>query len=93
MKSKNLLALLVLVFVAALNVKAEETYWSGYQPPVPEAFPKAYKDYQILPGTISPNGKLAVIYPKLSRLNPEALNGPGLYLAQFPSLRLLFIVS
>jgi hypothetical protein len=83
MKTKVLFVFLVSALLVATRVKADESYRSGYEPPVPEAFPQAYKDYQILPGTISPDGKLALIYPKRSVLGtPDKLDGAGLYLAQ-----------
>jgi len=43
-------------------------YDYDFEPPPPVPFPPAYQDYQILPGTISPNNRCAFIYPKRTRL-------------------------
>ena len=45
-----------------------DLYSSNHEPSPPEPFPAAYKDYQILPGTISPDLQYALIYPKRTRL-------------------------
>lgn len=57
----------VLVLVAN-SAGANQTYESGLEPKPPIPFPAAYKDYQILPGTVSPDQRCAFIYPKRSRL-------------------------
>jgi hypothetical protein len=57
----------------------KQTYDSGFEPKPPIPFPAAYKDYQILPGTISPDQRYAFIYPKRSRL--YELPKYGLFLA------------
>ncbi len=69
---------LSLLFVGS-SIAAEQTYGSGYEPKPPVPFPPAYKDYQILPNTISPNRRYAFIYPKRSRL--YELQSYGLFLA------------
>jgi hypothetical protein len=81
MKNSVFFLSLTLAFVASCKLAAsDDSYRSGYEPPLPEPFPAAYKDYQILPGTVSPNGKLTLIYPKRSVLRD--LDDSGLYLAQ-----------
>src|SRR3954451_17853794 len=57
---------LFLAFVR--GVAAEQTYGSGYEPEPPVPFPPEYKDYQILPETVSPDQRYAFIYPKRSLL-------------------------
>jgi len=54
--------------LASSSLGVEQTYGSGYEPKSPVPFPAEFKDYQILPGTISPDQKFAFIYPKRSRL-------------------------
>jgi hypothetical protein len=65
---KSLVALLCLG-AAAIATAAEQSYDSGYEPQPPTPFPTEFKDYQILPNTISPNQRVAFIYPKSSRLD------------------------
>jgi hypothetical protein len=62
-----------LVFCVVLSLvtrgfAAEQTYDSGFEPRPPVPFPAAYQDYQLLPGTISPDRRHAFIYPKRSLL-------------------------
>ena len=64
---------------AAYGDTQSELYSSNHEPPPPAPFPAVYKDYQILPGTISPNQHYALIYPKRSRL--YELRHYGLFLA------------
>lgn len=74
--------LLVLSFVLSLvasSFAAEKTYDSGFEPKPRVPFPAAYKDYQILPGTVSPDQRYAFIYPKRSRL--DEVRKCGLFLA------------
>jgi hypothetical protein len=65
---KSLVVLSLWLLLAGSGVAAEQTYGSGYEPKPAVPFPAQFKDYQILPDTISPDQKLAFIYPKRSRL-------------------------
>jgi hypothetical protein len=65
---KPLVVLSLSLLLARSSIAAEQTYGSGYEPKPPVPFPAEFKDYQILPDTISPDEKLAFIYPKRSRL-------------------------
>lgn len=47
----------------------DDSYDDGVIPRAPVPFPKKYEDYQILPGSISPDKKLAFIYPKRNALS------------------------
>jgi hypothetical protein len=69
------------------SVAAEETYGSGYEPKPPVPFPSTYKDYQILPGTISPDQRHAFVYPKRSVLFD--IRNPRLFLAALDPFRIL----
>jgi hypothetical protein len=76
---KSLLAFSVVLSLVASSFAAKQTYDSGFEPEPPIPFPVAYKDYQILPGTLSPDQRYAFIYPKRSRLYELAKY--GLFLA------------
>ncbi len=65
---KPLVLLSLLLPLLSHAVAAEQTYGSGYEPKPPIPFPSAYKDYQILPETFSPDKQFAFIYPKRSLL-------------------------
>ena len=65
---KSLVVLSVFLLLVGSGVADKQTYGSGYEPKPPIPFPAQFKDYQILPDTISPDQKLAFIYPKRSRL-------------------------
>jgi hypothetical protein len=65
---KPLVVLSSCLLLAGSSIAQEQTYGSGYEPKPPVPFPAELKDYQILPGTISPDQKFAFIYPKRSRL-------------------------
>lgn len=70
-RSVRPMKLLVVLSVFSLLVgssSAEQAYGSGYEPKPPVPFPTEFRDYQILPDTISPDQKFAFIYPKRSRL-------------------------
>ena len=62
------LVLFSVFLLIAGTSRASETYGSGYEPPPPVPFPTAFRDYQILPRSMSPDQKYAFIYPKRSRL-------------------------
>ena len=75
-------------FVAAYGGGTQsDLYGSNHEPSPPTPFPTAYKDYQILPGTVSPNQQYALIYPKRSRL--YQLHHYGLFLAALRPFRVL----
>src|SRR5438552_109604 len=65
---KPLVVLSLSLLLIDTSIAAEQTYGSGYEPKPPVPFPAEFKDYQILPDTISPDQKFAFIYPKRSRL-------------------------
>ena len=77
------------LFVALLvrSVTADQTYGSGYEPKPPVPFTSAYKNYQILPGTISPDQSYAFLYPKRSVLFD--IHNPRLFLAALDPFRIL----
>ncbi|PYL52736.1 MAG: hypothetical protein DMF29_10385 [Verrucomicrobia bacterium] len=77
----------ILLFLLIRSTFAEETYDSGFEPIPPNPFPAAFKDYQILPGTVSPDRQYGLIYPKRSRL--YELASYGLYLAQLKPFRVV----
>src|SRR4051812_41463150 len=82
------LAVLLLVFLAVSNtVTDEQTYDSGYEPKPSTSFPSEYKDYQILPGTISPDRRYAFLYPKRSVL--FEIRKPRLFLVALDPFRIL----
>jgi hypothetical protein len=62
-------------------------YSDGEEPVLPQPLPAAYRDYQILPGTFSPNRDYALLYPKRSRI--YNLNKFGLYLVTVRPFRVL----
>ncbi len=62
-------------------------YSDGEEPVLPQPLPDAYCDYQILPGTFSPNGDYALLYPKRSRI--YSLDDFGLYLVTVHPFRVL----
>jgi hypothetical protein len=64
-----------------------ELYSSNHEPLLPAPLPAAYKDYQVLPGTISPDQQYGLIYPKRSRL--YELRHYGLFLAALKPFRVL----
>ena len=65
---KSLVVLTASLLLVGSSIAAEQTYGSGYEPTPPVPFPAEFKDYQILPDTISPDQKFAFIYPKRSHL-------------------------
>ena len=77
---------LTCAFVAYGDTQSE-LYSSNHEPSPPAPFPAAYKDYQILPGTISPDQQYALIYPKRSRL--YKLRRSGLFLVALQPFRIL----
>lgn len=84
------LAWLVLVFRVQLHAE-DKSYDEGFEPKPPCPFPSAYADYQILPGSISPNGQYALIYPKRSVLYET--KRPRLILISLCPFRLLLDVA
>jgi hypothetical protein len=69
----------------------KQTYDSGFEPKPPVPFSAAYKDYQILPGTISPDQRYAFVYPKRSRL--YEIPKYGLFLAALEPFAVLSQIS
>jgi hypothetical protein len=84
---KLLLAITLLLVRVTNSVAADQTYDGGFEPKPPSPFPSAYRDYQILPNTISSDHRCAFIYPKRSRL--YQLSGYGLYLADLEPFHIL----
>jgi len=74
-------------WVPASGQTQSELYSSNFEPTPPESFPATYADYQILPGTISPDQQFAAIYPKRSRL--YALDHYGLFLVALKPFRVM----
>jgi len=71
-----------------------DTYDEGFEPKPPVPFPTEYKNYQILPGSFSPDNKYGLIYPKRSLLFEEARDGSlsltgDLYLAALNPFQIL----
>lgn len=64
-----------------------ELYGDNFQPRAPAPFPAAFKNYQILPGSISPDHRYGLLYPK--RTLVYSLPDTGLYLAQLKPFRIL----
>lgn len=58
-----------------------ERYTSGEEPTLPEPIPATYRDYQVLPGSLSPDQHYALLYPK--RLLIYSLSTYGLFLVTF----------
>jgi hypothetical protein len=77
----------IFLFMIVNGLAAEKTYDDGFEPKPPSSFPSAYKNYQILPGTFSPDGKFALIYPKRSIL--YELDQPHLFAAQLKPFRVV----
>ena len=84
---KSLVVLSLWLFLTGSGVAAEQTYGSGYEPKPPVPFPAEFKDYQILPDTISPDQKHAFVYPKRSVLFD--IREPTLFLAALNPFRIL----
>jgi hypothetical protein len=84
---KSLLLSSAFMATALSGYAVEQTYDGGFEPTPPSPFPVAYKDYQILPNTMSPDRRFAFIYPKRSRL--YELSEYGLYLAALNPFRIL----
>ena len=64
-----------------------DAYSSSQEMKPPEPFPAIYQNYQILPGTVSPNQQYALIYPKRSLL--YQLDDYGLFLVALKPFRVL----
>ena len=89
---KTLVLSLVLVGYEVVQVNADpnEDYSNGVIPTPPCPFPEQFKDYQILPSSISPDGQYALIYPKRSVL--YQLKEYSLYLVSLNPFRILTII-
>lgn len=88
---KSLVVLSVFLLSLGNSVAEEETYSSGYEPKPPVPFPAELKDFQILPGTISPDQTFGFIYPKRSRL--YVLERYDLFVAALKPFRTLSKIS
>ena len=77
-----LIAALTLALPSTLFLRAEEgdTYDEGYEPNPPAPFPVEFKNFQILPESISPDAVCGLIYPKHSVLFD--MKATPLYLVQ-----------
>jgi hypothetical protein len=62
------IAAFALCFVANVTLCTAQSYDEGFEPTPPAPFPAAYNEYQILPGSVSPSGQYALIYPRRSVL-------------------------
>ncbi len=65
-------------------------YDDGVVPQPPTPFPTAFKDYQILPDSTSPDGKYALIYPRRDVL--FSLKDYALYLVTLNPFQILVII-
>jgi hypothetical protein len=80
-----------LVMVGSRAIADPNTdYSNGVIPTPPCPFPEQFKDYQILPSSISPDGQYALIYPKRSVL--YELKEYSLYLVSLNPFRILTII-
>jgi hypothetical protein len=83
--------LVSLVMVGSRAIADPNTdYSNGVIPTPPSPFPEQFKDYQILPSSISPDGQYALIYPKRSVLYD--LKEWTLYLVTLNPFRILTII-
>jgi len=83
--------LVSLVLVGSRAIADPNTdYSNGVIPTPPCPFPEQFKDYQILPSSISPDGQYALIYPKRSVL--YELKEYSLYLVSLNPFRILTII-
>lgn len=78
--NKTASIILALLIPCASAWADDRSYDSGFEPKPPTPFPAAYKDYQILPDSFSPDKRYALIYPKRSLL--FGLPKYGLFLAE-----------
>jgi hypothetical protein len=85
MKPLTIISISIALFMR--GAAAGQTYGDGYEPKPPEVFPREYKDYQILPETVSPDHTYAFIYPKRSVLYD--LPKYGLFLAALSPFHIL----
>jgi hypothetical protein len=86
---KILVLILVMVGSGLIRAIADPNtdYSNGVIPAPPCPFPKQFKDYQILPSSISPDKQYALIYPKRSVL--YQLKEYSLYLVSLNPFRIL----
>jgi hypothetical protein len=83
--------LVSLVMVVSRAIADPNTdYSNGVIPTLPCSFPEQFKDYQILPASISPDKQYALIYPKRSVLYD--LKEYSLYLVALNPFRILTII-
>jgi hypothetical protein len=83
--------LVSLVMVGGRAIADPNTdYSNGVIPTPPCPFPEQFKDYQILPSSISPDGQYALIYPKRSVLYD--LKEYSLYLVSLNPFRILTLI-
>ena len=82
------IASFALCFLAGLTLCAAQSYDDGFEPKPPVPFPSAYNEYQILPGSVSPSGQCATIYPRRSVLFSMS-EEPRLLLVRLAPFRVL----
>ncbi|HEY2711359.1 MAG TPA: hypothetical protein VGI60_02505 [Chthoniobacterales bacterium] len=87
MKLLVLISLFLTLFARSAPAERSYEYDYGYEPRPPVPFPSEYRDYQILPGTTSPDQRYAFIYPKRSLL--FELQKYGLFLAALNPFHIL----
>ena len=80
---------LSLLTAATLSLQGA-AYDDGVVPQPPAPFPTAFKDYQILPDSTSPDGKYALIYPRRNVL--FSLKDYALYLVTLNPFQILVII-
>jgi hypothetical protein len=96
MRIKSAFSKICLVFilmvggVASSKADQNDDYSSGVIPSSSRPFPEQFKDYQILPTSISPDKQYALIYPKRSVLYD--LEEFSLYLVALNPFRILTII-
>ena len=77
-------------WIFALSAGAQtpsEDYGRGEQPTPPEPLPATYRDYQVLPGSLSPDQRYALLYPQRALI--YGMHDYGLFLVAFHPFRVL----
>jgi hypothetical protein len=85
---------LLAVSAAASSLASDYGYRDGVVIPLGVPFYSRYRNYQVLNGTVSSDGKLALIYPKRAFLSdPKHLADAGLYVARLRPFTILTEIS